>query len=46
MTQNRKLATALTRAQNAYDAKNNEDIKEAFKWWNLLYAGNFPSYYY
>ena len=41
-----KLATALTRAQNAYDAKDNGDIKEAFDWWNLLYDGNFPSYYY
>ena len=41
-----KLSTALTRAQKAYDAKDRGDIKNAFYWWNLLYAGNFPSYYY
>ena len=41
-----KLATALTRAQNARDAKDRGDIKNAFYWWNLLYACNFPSYYY
>ena len=41
-----KLATALTRAQKARDAEVRGDTKEAFDWWNLLYAGNFPSYYY
>ena len=41
-----KLATALTRAKNACDAKDNGDTKEAFKWWNKLYNGHFPSYYY
>ena len=41
-----KLSTALTRAQKACDAKDEGDTKKAFEWWNLLYAGNFPSYYY
>ena len=41
-----KLTTALTRAQKACDAKDRGDIKEAFDWWDLLYAYNFPSYYY
>lgn len=41
-----KLATALTRAQNACYAKDRFDISDAFYWWNLLYNGKFPSYYY
>lgn len=41
-----KLSTALTRAEKACDAKNDDDIKTAFYWWNLLYNDNFPSYYY
>ena len=32
-----KLSTALDRAQKAYDAKDEGDIKTAFKWWDLLY---------
>lgn len=40
-----KLATALTRAQKARDAEVRGDTKEAFDWWDLLYDGNFPSYY-
>ena len=40
-----KLATALTRAQKARDAEVRGDIKDAFYWWNLLYNGQFPSYY-
>ena len=41
-----KLSTALTRAQNACDAEDKGNIKTAFEWWDLLYANNFPSYYY
>ena len=41
-----KLTTALTRAQRARDAEDEGDTKEAFYWWNRLYASNFPSYYY
>ena len=41
-----KLTTALTRAQKARDAEDEGDTKEAFYWWNRLYASNFPSYYY
>lgn len=41
-----KLSTALTRAQNACDAEDEGDTKTAFDRWNLLYAGNFPNYYY
>ena len=40
-----KLATALARAQKARDAEVRGDTKEAFDWWDLLYNGNFPSYY-
>ena len=40
-----KLKTAVTRAQNANAAKSKEDIKEAFEWWDKLYAYKFPSYY-
>jgi SMODS domain-containing protein len=40
-----KLDTAYTRACNARNAERNEDIKDAFDWWDLLYDGKFPSYY-
>ncbi len=41
-----KLSPALTRAQKAYRARRSENIKTAFYWWNMLYNGKFPSYYY
>lgn len=41
-----KLSTALTRVQKAYIAKKNGNIKNAFYWWNMLYNGKFPRYYY
>ena len=41
-----KLYTALTRAQNAYRATERRSIQNAFYWWNLLYNGKFPGYYY
>ena len=40
-----KLATALTRAEKAREAKDKDNIKDAFYWWNLLFSGKFPSYY-
>jgi hypothetical protein len=40
-----KLATALSHANKARDAEDKENIKDAFDWWNLLFNGNFPSYY-
>ncbi|KHD09057.1 hypothetical protein PN36_14590 [Candidatus Thiomargarita nelsonii] len=39
-----KLATALSRATKAVAAREN-DVKNAFDWWKLLYNNNFPSYY-
>ena len=39
-----KLATAASRAQKAREAIRNENIKDAFYWWNLLFNGNLPGY--
>ena len=39
-----KLNTAFTRVTNAREAEISGDIKNAFYWWNLLYADKFPSY--
>lgn len=41
-----KLLTASVRADKAREAEEDGNIKDAFHWWNLLYDGNFPSYYY
>ena len=41
-----KLETALTRADKAREAEKDENIKDAFYWWNLVFANKFPSYYY
>lgn len=41
-----KAATALSRAQKALDAEKAGNISDAFYWWNLLFNGEFPSYYY
>lgn len=41
-----KVNTAKIRAQKARDAKESNNIKEAFEWWDKVFAGNFPSYYY
>ena len=41
-----KLSTALSRAEKACDAEDNDDTETAFDWWNLLYASKFPSYRY
>lgn len=40
-----KLKTAKTRSANARIEQNNENIKEAFKWWDKFYNGKFSSYY-
>ena len=40
-----RLATALNRAEKAREAEAQGNIKNAFYWWNLLFAGKFPSYY-
>ena len=40
-----KLATALTRATKASEAETNGAIKDAFAWWDKLFAYKFPGYY-
>lgn len=40
-----KVSTALSRATKAREAERNDKIKEAFDWWDLLFAYQFPSYY-
>ena len=40
-----KLSTALTRAKNAREAEVSGKIKEAFEWWDKLFAYKFPGYY-
>jgi len=39
-----KLEKARGRAQHARDAEKAEKISDAFDWWNLVFAGNFPAY--
>lgn len=41
-----KLKTAYARASKAREAESNENTKDAFYWWNLVFADNFPNYYY
>lgn len=41
-----KLSTAMTRAQKARNAESSGYTRDAFEWWDKLFAGNFPSYYY
>jgi len=40
-----KVSRALFRAEQAINDKDKDDIWGAFYWWNLVYDGNFPSYY-
>ncbi|MEC4722767.1 nucleotidyltransferase [Noviherbaspirillum sp. CPCC 100848] len=40
-----KLATAAARAEKARSSTANNDIKDAFDWWRLLYNDKFPTYY-
>ncbi|NWO07535.1 MAG: nucleotidyltransferase [Alteromonadaceae bacterium] len=41
-----KLRSAKVRAQKARDAENSGNIREAFEWWDKVFSGKFPSYYY
>jgi hypothetical protein len=41
-----KVATALTRAEKAFDAERANKTLEAFNWLDLLFGGQFPAYYY
>lgn len=41
-----KLSTALTRAQKACEANKSGNLQNAFYWWDMLYNGKFPNYYY
>jgi hypothetical protein len=40
-----KLDTAVARARKAFIAASNNDLKNAFEQWDLLFGGNFPAYY-
>ena len=40
-----KLATATSRATKARAAERAGKTRDAFYWWNLLFAEKFPSYY-
>lgn len=40
-----KLETALSRANKALEEKDKGNSQDSFYWWNLLFNGNFPSYY-
>lgn len=39
-----KLDTAVTRAKHAWDAEGDGNSAEAFRQWDLLFAGHFPAY--
>ena len=39
-----KLETALARAQKARVAETAGRTKDAFSWWDLVFAGHFPAY--
>ena len=41
-----KLNTAVVRAEKALNAIQNDNVKDAFDWYNLLYNGDFANYYY
>ncbi len=41
-----KLNTAVVRAEKALNSVQDDNIKDAFYWYNLLYNGEFPNYYY
>ena len=40
-----KVLTASARADKALDAYKEDEFKDAFGWWDLLWDGKFPSYY-
>jgi hypothetical protein len=39
-----KIDTALSRAEKAGEAENDDEIQDAFYWWNLLFNDEFPVY--
>lgn len=39
-----ELKKVCQQAENAYKSENLGKIEDAFYWWNLVFAGNFPSY--
>lgn len=39
-----RLETALKRAEEARAAEDNDNIEDAFYWWNLVFGGSFPAY--
>ena len=41
-----KLNTAVVRAEKALNAIQNDNVKDAFDRYNLLYNGDFTNYYY
>ncbi|GEN29655.1 hypothetical protein HVA01_33010 [Halovibrio variabilis] len=41
-----KLQSAKIRAQKAREAESSGNIREAFAWWDKVFSGKFPSYYY
>lgn len=41
-----KLATAVNRAEKAYEAEQAGKISDSFDWWKLLFGERFPNYYY
>jgi len=41
-----KLATAKERAQKARNEEKSGNTKTAFTWWDKVFAGKFPGYYY
>ena len=41
-----KVSTARTRATKACGAEILNNIREAFDWWDKLFAYRFPNYYY
>ncbi|MBZ2188487.1 hypothetical protein K8B33_05230 [Alcanivorax sp. JB21] len=41
-----KLRTAKIRSKKARDAESSGDIREAFGWWDKVFSGRFPGYYY
>ena len=41
-----KLNTAKNRAIKAREAESSGNTKDAFYWWDKVFGGSFPSYYY
>lgn len=41
-----KVRTAARRAANAREMEEKAKISDAFDWWDKVFAGKFPSYYY